>query len=437
MRPYIPNAYRARWSNPDLTARIESDIERHRKGTLVLRVTDATGQPVPDVRVESVQTSSDFHFGANLFMLDGYPTPELNARYEESFLALFNAATVPFYWKGLEPERGKPRYAADSPFVPRRPPPDRVIGFCKHHGLRMHGHTLVWDNPTWSVPDWMPEGDPEKRAALWEARVREVAARYGKHIRRWDVVNEVFETARHGVLPPSSVMPADYVLRAFRWAESAFPPDVRFDLNEATSAWGPWLADYVKLIRQLLDAGARIGGIGLQFHHFTDAGLHAVLAGLMHQPHELLHALDTLAPFGLPLHISEITLTSPGNTSAGQAEQAEVARNLYRLWFSHPSVDGITWWNVPDGGAAAGEDCVASGLLNRDLTPKPAYEALHNLIHREWRTQDIGETDDNGRHQFRGFYGAYRVSLTRNGTTHTREFVAPSGARTREIELSL
>lgn len=119
--------------------------------------------------------------------------------------------------------------------------------------------------------------------------------------------------------------------------------------------------------------------------------------------------------------MSEITLTAPGNDASGQAAQAEVARNFYRLWFSHPSVDSITWWNVPDGGAAPGEDRVFSGLLNRDLTPKPAYDVLKNLLHNEWRTESGGATDADGRHGFRGFAGTYRVTVSHGGEMSTHE----------------
>ncbi|MDR1282963.1 MAG: endo-1,4-beta-xylanase [Opitutaceae bacterium] len=445
----ISGTYRALWADPEIEARIASGIERHRKTDIVLRVTDASGKPVPRVRVESVQTTSDFHFGANIFMFGGYPTPELNARYEAAFLGLFNAATVPFYWRGLEPERGKPRYAVDSSFVARRPPPDAIVAFCERHGLRMHGHPLVWDFFKWSAPDWLSH-DPaqaDDNARLWEARIREIATRYDGRIRRWDGLNESLGSpgpSGRVAKGESCAMPEGHERMAFEWAANAFPPGTRFDINEVTAVWFSdgrrGLDNYRAQIDQLLRDGAPIGGIGLQFHNFRDDNLHRIVAGKRFPPRQLLHALDTLAPFGLPLHVSEITLTSPGNNASSQAAQAEVARNFYRLWFSHPSVDSITWWNVPDGGAAPGEDKVASGLLNRDLTPKPAYDVLKNLIHDEWRTRDAGETDASGRHAFRGFHGRYRVTLVSNGVTHTRDISlsrpAPA-APPPEITLSL
>ncbi|RRJ94897.1 glycoside hydrolase family 10 [Opitutaceae bacterium TAV4] len=454
MPAQISDAYRALWTDPELNARIDSDIERNRKTNVTLRVTDASGKPVPGARVECVQTASAFHFGANIFMLDGYPTPELNARYEEAFLGLFNAATVPFYWRGLEVERGHPRYAADSVPVSRRPPPDRVVAFCEQHDLRMHGHPLVWDFFKWSAPDWLSR-DPvqaEENARQWEARVREIAARYSGRIKRWDGLNESLCAVDPSGRPykgsrvdkgESCPMPVNYERMAFEWETAAFPSGTRFDINEVTAVWRlddprePWLTvgKYRAQIARLLREGTPIGGIGLQFHNFQDDNLREIVAGMRFIPQQLLQVLDTLAPFGLPLHVSEITITAPDNDASGQAAQAEVARNFYRLWFSHPSVDSITWWNVPDGGAAPGEDRVFSGLLNRDLTPKLAYDVLKNLLHNEWRTQSGGATDADGRHDFRGFAGTYRVTVSHGGEMSTHEVRTSNDASVHVLQV--
>ena len=339
-------------------------------------------------------------------MLGGYPSEEMNRRYEDAYCALFNGATVPFYWKDLEPVQGCPRYHADSPFIARRPPPDQVIAFCRKRGLRMHGHTLVWDHADYSVPDWL-DRNPDRAAGQWEAHVKELGRLYG-NIERWDVLNEA--VPQRG-LPVSLPMPTDYEFRAFDWARQHFPEGTRFYINEIPDAWTSLLPRYKDMVQRLIDRGVDIGGIGLQFHLFRDQDLYDFVAGKLFVADKLLAALDELATFGLPVHISEITLTSPENSASGQAMQASVARALYRLWFSHPIVDAITWWNVPDGGAVAGENHVYPGLLNSKLEPKPSYRALHDLIHREWRTDVRGKTNAVGEFVFRGFLGSYQISV--------------------------
>jgi len=413
------------WNDPALSAKIDQGIEHHRKSEAIVRVTDAAGKPLAGVPLTVAQVDSSFHFGANIFKLDGYPAPEENRRYEEAFCGLFNAATVPFYWKDLEPEQGKPRFAADSPPRARRPPPDRVVAFCEEHGLKMHGHPLVWNFIKWSIPDWLPD-DPKKNAPLWEERVRQIAERYGHRIHRWDVLNE--GTWQHKFTSARGV-PPNYERHAFQWADRYFPKDARLDINDLTSAWDEMLPGYFNLIRRLLDDGLNIGGIGLQFHIWSEDELRSQLAGKVKSPAQLLAALDTFSEFNLPLHISEITLASPGEGGEADALQAQAARSLYRLWFSHPSVDSITWWNVPDSGAAPGEDKLLSGLLTRELKPKAAYHALHELIHREWRTRAEGVTDAEGRFRLRGFHGQYRVTPARAGVvTEAMITIRPASA---------
>lgn len=63
-------------------------------------------------------------------MLDEFETEEKNRAYREVFKDTFNLATVPFYWSDLEPERGKPRYTADSPKIYRRPATDLCVDYC-------------------------------------------------------------------------------------------------------------------------------------------------------------------------------------------------------------------------------------------------------------------------------------------------------------------
>jgi len=413
--------YQDFWNDPAISARIDEGIEKNRKSDAVIHVTDAAGQPLPGVQVSVEQLDSSFYFGANIFMLGNYPTPELNQRYEDAFCKLFNAATVPFYWKTLEPEKGKPRFAADSPFIARRPPPDVVIDFCEKHGLKMHGHPLVWKSEGWGIPDWLP-GDPAESIPLFEGHVRGIAERYGNRIHRWDVVNEV--VAKRRAKAPMPAFPPDYDRLAFTWAERYLPTDSQLYINETTQCWTGDLKDYSDLIQKLRDDKARVGGIGLQFHIFKADGLPQVVEGQLHKPGDMLAALDNYAQFGLPLYISEITLPCPTDDEAGQAIQAQVARSYYRLWFSHPAITGITWWNVPDGGAVSNESNLLSGILTKELEPKAAYHALYDLIHHDWRTNTEGKTNADGSFAFRGFHGKYAVRVEPAGIR--REFsIAP------------
>ena len=107
-----------------LDGRVKNDIEKYRKRPCKLRFIGADGKPLKNIKVRINQTSHDFGFGANIFMLDEFDNEEYNRRYRGEFKKYFNLATVPFYWDGLEPEEGKPRYDKSSPKVWRRPSPE-------------------------------------------------------------------------------------------------------------------------------------------------------------------------------------------------------------------------------------------------------------------------------------------------------------------------
>jgi hypothetical protein len=59
----------------------------------------------------------------------------------------------------------------------------------------------------------------------------------------------------------------------------------------------------------------------------------------------------------------------------------------------------------------AGENQRYGGLLRFDMSKKPAWERLEELIHHRWHTDTQAVTDGQGRATFRGFYGDYEVEV--------------------------
>src|ERR1035437_7725001 len=123
------------WSDPQIEGRISSGIENNRKGWGMVILEDSSHNPVQNAEILVEQQTHEFLFGANIFMLNGYPTKELNKKYEQAFKKLFNFASVPLYWRDLEPEAGKLRYSKESPFIFRQPPPDAVVAFCRENNI--------------------------------------------------------------------------------------------------------------------------------------------------------------------------------------------------------------------------------------------------------------------------------------------------------------
>lgn len=402
--------FEALWHDPAVQQRIETGIRTNRMGFARLHFEDASGKPVEGVTVQYRETTHDFLFGSNIFALGGFASAEENRKYEETFAGTFNFATVPFFWSDLEPEPGQLRYGKDSAPIARRPPPDAVVEFCQKHHIAMRGHNLIWH--FW-YPNWLPN-DQEEVTKYAARRFKSIGERYGKSIGIWDVVNEPLERKK-GV-----ILPKDYVYWGMTEAARDFPSTTELGINETTSVWLQFHEEdspLYLLLKNLRLRGARVDVIGFQFHLFNEKLYKEVLAGEAMKPLEMLHILDRYADFHLPIHITEITIPTLPCTEAGEATQAELVRDYYRLWFSHPAIQAITWWNLPDGTAAPGENKWCGGLLRKDLSQKPAFTVLQNLIQKEWHTEGSAKSGAGSDAEFRGFYGEYEITVTHAGKT--------------------
>ena len=405
--------------------RIASGIEANRKGFAFLSLADETGAPLRDAEVKITQKTHDFKCGANLFMLEELPTEEQNEKYKRYFAEAFNIATLPFYWNTLEPEPGKPRFAKDSPKIYRRPAPDLCLEYCEANGIEPKAHCLNYAS---LMPAWA-KGTVAWEKRCLEKRFRELAERYASRIPMWEVTNETFWNSADF---STFYMQPDFVEWSFALAEKYFPAN-KLVINEAHSRiWNQeyfrWnRSPYYMQIERAMLKGARIDAVGMQFHMFCRKENECAGTAEYYDPEQIFKVLDTYALLGKPIHITELTIPAYSNGAEDEAVQAEILRNIYRMWFSHAAVDGIIYWNLVDGfgynakpgDMAAGENYYYGGLLRYDFTPKPAYEVIRELFGKEWRT-NLAVHTDSGTLSFKGFYGEYELEITAGGRRSRR-----------------
>ena len=375
------------------------------------------------------------------------------------------------YWNGKDEPWSDWRW--------RRPASDPCVAFCEKKGIRRHGHILGWGSDHWQTPLWYyakgeaelpfmkgflqevkfktPGGasgsryraDPAKQKEfqamsvkeleakapnfikalneIWERRFLAIGRHYGNRLQSWDVCNESATDYGMGRLIPGDricrshygPMPGDYAFFSFKCAEKAFPPEVNLNINDYqygfNNAYGRQVAD-------MLARGAKIDIVGSQMHLFDYKQTLGIAEGKPIQtPEQVRAVMARLGAMNRPIHLSEITVTSPGDDARGRMIQAVALRNLYRLWFSIKPMMGITMWNTVDECGAPGEP-KWSGIMTRDVQPKPAYHALNQLVNREWKTRLSAKADAAGKLAFRGFRGKYRLSWTdASGRTATRD----------------
>jgi GH35 family endo-1,4-beta-xylanase len=377
-------------------AALGAKIEQNRKSDTSIRVVGADGKGVAGAEVTVELMRHAFLFGCNIYRFGRYETARENEAYQKRFEDLLNCATVGFYWRGYEPQRGKPQYDYT----------DQVVAWCGARGIRMKGHPLLWGHSA-GVPRWS-KGQPD--AKTQQKRITDIVTRYAGKIELWEVVNEPSHCRDVKIDEP------------YRWARQADPNACLIvnDYYVMANGYPPFL----ELLKRALADGVPFDGIGIQAHE----------PRTMRFPlPNVWRILDTYAALGKELHITEFTPCSGGQPITGshvrgvwdEQAQADYAVKFYQTCFAHPSVAAITWWDLCD----AGSWLQGGGMLRADLSPKPVYTALRKLIHQEWQTKLRGRTGADGEYRFRGFHGAYLVKARIGGRTAEAKRRLTKGAK--------
>ncbi len=389
-----------------ILGKADARIERHRKGNAVLKLLGADGKPLAsNLAVKIEQTRHKFLFGCNIFKLRKCRTPEDNAAYEKYFDELLNFATLPFYWWNYERQQGK----VDDERT------DEIVRWCKDHNLTTKGHPLAWN---YVDPRWLAD-DPEAAMKAQLKRIGRCVRRFKNDIDIWDVVNEATHYDREHVKENAPILTeaiskmgvGNYIREAFKVAREA-NPDATLLINDYKTD-----RDYEKkVISELVDRRGKplYDVVGIQSHMHNGCWT----------AQKTWDVCERFARFGKPLHFTEATLVSGEqgwdlrnkrrdqdfqwvSTEEGEQRQARDVAEFYRILFSHPAVEAITWWDFTDQNAWQG---APAGFLRDDMTPKPAYEELKRLIKGQWWTRTQATVDSEGMARFRGFFGDYEVT---------------------------
>jgi len=382
-------------SDADLLAGAAGRIEKHRKADATVVVQDADGKGVAGATVRVEMTRHEFLFGSNIYAWGNCATPKAEAAYRKHYAELLNFATLAFYWPMYEPQKGKPIHERTG----------RVATWCKGRDIVCKGHPLAWNM---ADAKWFPD-DLEEIRRLQMARIEDCISHFTGLIDRWDVVNEATHFDRPDFVkrraPKHTAMwkkvgQIAFTKQCFVHARKAGP--------KATLLINDYRTDpaYEKVIKALVDdAGKRMYDvIGIQSH----------MHGGAWSNRKVWTVCERFARFGVPLHFTETTIVSGKRaggkwptTPDGEARQARDVRRLYTMLFSHPAVEAITWWDFSDFRAW---QRAPAGFLRADMTPKPAYKALHQLVKGTWWTVASLKTDAQGQASFRGFRGTYRLT---------------------------
>ncbi len=404
-----------------LLAEAAKNVERYRKGDVVIRLVSARGTPIAGAKLSIHQIQHEFLFGCIAFSLVRQRQVDSSlTEYKQRFLDLFNFAVLPFYWAHYESRPGRTNREANL----------AAARWCLEHGLTVKGHPLVWSNRA-GVPPWVRKRPLAEQKRLLQERVRREVGDFANEIRIWDVVNEAVNMRPWDDLKSRDYMQAPldqivpYVERSFRTAHAA-NPSAQLILNEFNLIPKREVRErFFRLVKELQRRNTPISGLGIQAHEPRSEWF---------PPQAVRATLDRLAQTGLELHITEFIPQSSGKKITGgwrtgvwdQQSQADYAEQVYRLAFGHPNVVSINWWGLSDrhiwqpGG----------GLLDKNYRPKLVYKRLQRLIHKEWTTDATVSSGPDGTACLRGFYGKYNVAVeTPDGTVKSFQCVLRKGQK--------
>ncbi|HOO99382.1 MAG TPA: endo-1,4-beta-xylanase [Bacteroidales bacterium] len=371
------------------TTETDGNIEKYRKGEIIVRAKRGT-----EIKIEQIR--HEFWFGCAITnSIAGNRMSENDkTQFKKKFLENFNSAVTEnaVKWDNMERRRGEVNYSTI----------DGILAWTEENNIPLRGHNLFWGVPKW-VPQWVKELDDRELRQTLQNRAETITKKYKGRFAEYDLNNEMI----HGNYFEERLGPEITKLMA-EWSHKG-DPDARLWLNDYDILTGNRLADYMTHIRTLLRQGVPIAGIGVQGH----------LHGETFDRKALKNALDSVGSFGIPVRITEFNI--PGqrskyyekrNLTLTPVEEEQKARELtdyYRICFAHPAVEGILMWGFWEGANWIPQ----SSLYRHDWSPTPAAEAYRNLVFNEWWTKTTVTAGRKGVISIPAYYGEYRI--TANG----------------------
>ncbi|KAK3598375.1 hypothetical protein CHS0354_034548 [Potamilus streckersoni] len=369
--------------NTHWKAEADNVININRKQTMHLRVTADGHIDASQVQIEVIQTKHAFPFGTAVaadLLLTG------DARYRDFIYQHFNWAVLEnaLKWQQMEGQRHHIDY--DKPL--------RAIHELKSHGLKVRAHCVLWSVDKFN-PSWVQglHGNDLKQAVT--ERINGVVPKVKGLVEAWDVNNENL----HGWFFQQHTGDFDYILDIYRQVHLADNTIPLFANDYDVVASSIMTTTYRDHILRIKNANVGLGGIGVQGHFGQ---------GVCPDPTLIKRRLDKLSETGLPIFITELDVVV-----SDENHRADCYEKALRVFFGHPSVQGILIWGFWSNRHWRGED--ASLVTGNEFRTNAAGQRYLHLIEQEWHTYTKRPLSQGGNFDVHGFKGEYQVKITYQG----------------------
>lgn len=402
----------------------DARIEKLRKGDFSVVVTGVEGARLKGATVDYRLKRHDFLFGTAIAHRPFSNEGEYGKAYRQFILGNFSGLVCEneMKWYDIEEFRDKLNYE----------PADAMLAFAEDNGLKMRGHCIFWAKPARNE-DWVVELDGDELRAEMVDHIESIVPRYAGRLVAWDVNNEMLD----GRMFRDKL--GDDIAVWMHKEAARLDPDAELFVNEYGILGVPEKTErYIELIKWLQSEGAPVHGIGIQSHDSdrltADPNAKAIddgrSEGFLKEPLTPEAFLGTLDRFWsetrLPVHLTEISSRTPDAN-----HRAETLDMLFRLGFSHESVEAILLWGFAEGAHWMGPDAT---LMDAEGNVNVAGRRISDLMQKEWTT--AGRSKSAGNVSFRGFYGTYEVTVTlADGSVKKREVSLTKDAPGATVDL--
>ncbi len=288
-------------------------------------------------------------------------------------------------------------------FYQRRTPKETIfkaIDLVRENNIDVKGHVLIWPGFRHLTPEFKKyKNNPKKITSMMENHVKNILKDTKGKIRSWDVANELYTNQDLQKITGSE----EIIYNGFRALKKSEPNVLAFTNEYGIISKGgldekkqEWYYDYIKRVDE--NTGGLVDGIGIQCHIGSD----------LTPPEKVLSILDYYAPLKKKISISEFTM---------EIKDIEVRKQYTKDFmtaaFSHPAVSEFLFWGIH------GEK---ADIFTQDWEQGIMGEAFFELVHGEWKTNLILETNKKGMAKDRGFYGTYEYTYVDGNEVKKGEF---------------
>jgi len=236
---------------------------------------------------------------------------------------------------------------------------DSIVNFGVRNNMKVRGHTLCWHNqaPSWFFTD--SKGNNVSKEVLLrrlKEHIHTVVSRYKGKVYAWDVVNEVIadDTSFLRKSKWTEIAGDEFIAKAFEYAHETDPDAILF-YNDYNTEIPAKREKIYKLLKNLLDKGVPVHGVGLQAHWSISTPTRE----------ELEKSIQMFSSLGLQIQFTELDISvyagrQGGRMIQGQRQTAQFTPEMeqqqlekYKMIFEvfrkyHKHITGVTFWNVSD-----------------------------------------------------------------------------------------